>query len=842
MEKDLLVRRLGAILSAIAFVIFSALSVVYEKDLNYPYLQIDVADKATYSAETSHLMTTMLMAGVGSRNQCESTLRNITGSILSSCQQCKVVTSRCLEELSTDLDALLSDGPIPDYSARLPNGVALYQSTDTELARQACQESERRSDATRAMVRCYPPNAERTATSPRERSVFPNAWQVGDVWTSLAWVALATLLIQVLRPLVPLLGSRAIVQPRWKKQMVIMLADVAFLEFSLWAAFAVRLDIVFVPEKAQFPLFLIVPIIAVPVFIRFGLYRAVMRYLGLKALGSIAKAIILYTALLTLVIYLLSLPNIPRSVPLIHGALAMLITGGSRAIARHWLSTVQSAGKAIGDRKRVVIYGAGSAGIQLAAALGHSREMIPVALVDDDPILHRRQIAGLNVCSPKDLPRLIQQEGIAEVLLAIPSASRERRNRIIAQLEPLPIHVRTLPGVAELAEGKIRTSNLREIDIEDLLGRDPVAPDPKLLSANIVSRAVMVTGAGGSIGSELCRQILAQGPKALVLYEVNEFALYTIEHDLRARSRGQTLNVWPILGSVCDEKKMKRVIAHFGIQTIYHAAAYKHVPMVEKNPCEGASNNVLGTWKAANAALETGVETFVLISTDKAVRPTNTMGTTKRLAEMVLQSLAAEFPQLTRFTMVRFGNVLGSSGSVVPLFREQIRLGGPVTVTDPRIIRYFMTIPEAAQLVIQAGAMGRDGDVFVLDMGEPVKILDLARRMINLSGLSVCEEGNPEGDIEIKFTGLRPGEKLYEELLIGDNVSATFHPRIRRANEATLALSKMRTILADISAACSINDSGRLREVLLDAVNEFSPQCGNEDLLAASICAINGDL
>jgi FlaA1/EpsC-like NDP-sugar epimerase len=422
------------------------------------------------------------------------------------------------------------------------------------------------------------------------------------------------------------------------------------------------------------------------------------------------------------------------------------------------------------------------------------------------------------------------------VLLAIPSSSRQRRNAIIAELESLPLLVRTLPGLAELAQGKVSINDLRDIDIEDLLGRDPVPPNPALLGANITAKAVMVTGAGGSIGTELCRQILEQSPSDIVLYELNEFALYQIEQELvtrKARLPHCKTRIWPLLGSVCDEARLTQVLTQFHIETLFHAAAYKHVPMVERNPGQGAINNVIGTWRCAQAALQAGVKTFVLISTDKAVRPTNTMGATKRLAEMVLQSLAAQYPDQTRFTMVRFGNVLGSSGSVIPLFREQIRQGGPLTVTDPRIIRYFMTIPEAAQLVIQAGAMGKDGDVFVLDMGEPVKILDLAKRMIHLSGLGIKDEADPEGDIEINFTGLRPGEKLYEELLIGENVTPTDHPRIRRANEHFLEWAQLEPILANLIEAGSRNDGERTREILLGAVREFAPQCSNADLLQA---------
>jgi FlaA1/EpsC-like NDP-sugar epimerase len=457
---------------------------------------------------------------------------------------------------------------------------------------------------------------------------------------------------------------------------------------------------------------------------------------------------------------------------------------------------------------------------------------MPVAFVDDDEKLHHKQIAGLTVHARAELEMLIHRQHISEVLLALPSISRATRNNIISELEKLPVQVRTLPGVAQLAEGKVKTSDLREVDIEDLLGRDPVPPKIELLQANIKHKAVMVTGAGGSIGSELCRQILMHQPTLLVLYELNEFALYTIEQELLSTAPEATQVVMPILGSVTDSTKLDLVLKRFNIQTVFHAAAYKHVPMVEKNPCAGAFNNIVGTWHTATAAQRNGVETFVLISTDKAVRPTNTMGTTKRVAELVLQALNQAPNQRTRFVMVRFGNVLGSSGSVLPVFKEQIKNGGPVTVTDPRIIRYFMTIPEAAQLVIQAGAMGQGGDVFVLDMGEPVKILDMARKMIRLSGLSVRDEDNPSGDIEIAFSGLRPGEKLYEELLIGDNVTPTSHSRILRANEHMLSFEATEKLCRDVEKVCVENDSDGLRALLQNAVSEFMPQCGNGDLLA----------
>lgn len=630
------------------------------------------------------------------------------------------------------------------------------------------------------------------------------------------------------------LTTRLLALPRRTKLAILLLTDVSIIQFALWAAFALRLDSLAVPLEPLRHLAWLAPLLALPVFIRLGLYRAVMRYIGLHAMTTIGRAVVLYAVMLAAAIYLLGIPGVPRSIAPIHGLLVLLMIGGSRALARHWLAGSGALSLGIDRRRRVAIYGAGSAGAQLASALVHSRELLPIAMLDDDPALHGRQIGALRVYAPQKLPELIERLDIAEILLAIPSANRQRRNEILVQLEPLPVHVRTLPGVAELAQGKVAVGELREIDIEDLLGRDPVAPDRKLLGANIVGKSVMVTGAGGSIGAELCRQILALAPARIVLYELSEYALYAIEQELLAVQRQHpelSAALVPLLGSVCDQPRIERAMHRFGVQTVFHAAAYKHVPMVEKNPGAGVVNNVIGTWRAASAALAVGVETFVLISTDKAVRPTNTMGASKRLAEMTLQALAAAHPNTTRFTMVRFGNVLGSSGSVIPLFREQICRGGPVTVTDPRIVRYFMTIPEAAQLVIQAGAMGKDGEVFVLDMGEPVKILDLARRMIHLSGLSLKDEHNPEGDIEITFTGLRPGEKLYEELLIGNDAMPTDHPRIRRANEDFPRWENLAPTLSAIAHAGHENDGEQVRSLLIRCLPEFLPQCDNIDLL-----------
>nr|WP_305909932.1 nucleoside-diphosphate sugar epimerase/dehydratase [Methylomarinum sp. Ch1-1]MDP4522873.1 nucleoside-diphosphate sugar epimerase/dehydratase [Methylomarinum sp. Ch1-1] len=591
----------------------------------------------------------------------------------------------------------------------------------------------------------------------------------------------------------------------------------------------------YVPQGNVRYLFVVAPFVAVPIFIKMGLYRAIIRYIGGRAFWTIVQATTLYGIVFSALAFQAGIGMVPRTVPPLNWLIMLLLVSSSRFFARWWLSesyarfTANQGQRAACCKKNVVIYGAGSAGVQLASALAHGREFNPVAFIDDDPSLHRQKINNLRIYPLSSLDYLIERHHLTDVLLAIPSATRARRNEIIRLLEIYPVHVRSMPGMADIAEGRVTFDTLQEVDIADLLGRDPVEPDQTLLHANITDKVVMVTGAGGSIGSELCRQIISLKPTALVLYELSEFALYAIEKELLQLQEvkgGNRVEVVAVIGSVTNNNRIKKFCQGFRVQTIYHAAAYKHVPIMERNPCEAIANNVLGTLSAAQAAIEAEVETFVLISTDKAVRPTNTMGATKRFAELILQALSLDDRHdKTRFTMVRFGNVLGSSGSVIPLFREQIAKNGPVTVTDPRIIRYFMTIPEASQLVIQAGAMGRGGDVFVLDMGEPVRIMDLARRMIHLSGLTVKDEVNPNGDIEIELTGLRPGEKLYEELLIGDNVADTQHPRIMRAEEEVIVWEELQGMIARLEAAVQNHDVAEIREILQQGVSGYTPQC-----------------
>ena len=626
--------------------------------------------------------------------------------------------------------------------------------------------------------------------------------------------------------------NRMIGLSRINKQLIMLFVDSVILVLILLASFSIRLGHWYFPQSDLIWVIFGAPVVASIIFVRFGLYRAVIRYVGFKALWSIVQAVSLYALVWGVIGFMVAVDGIPRSVILINWALSLLAIGGFRFVAR-WLLTrdgnLKSSAQSGANCKKVLVYGAGDAGIQLVSALVHSSEYKPVGFIDDLKELQGHQITGLNVYSIDVIEGVISKLNVDEVLIAMPSASRTKRLDIINTLESYPVLVRMLPGVSELAQGKVSIDDLREVSIKDLLGRDVVEPNTELLSRNITSKAIVVTGAGGSIGSELCRQIVLLKPKALILYEMSELALYSIEKEL-ASMGAHAIDVYPILGSVNNSARLNKVFRQFSVDTIYHAAAYKHVPMVEFNNTEGVDNNIFGTLNCAQAAIDSSVETFVLISTDKAVHPTNTMGATKRSAELVLQALSAK-QDTTKFSMVRFGNVLGSSGSVIPLFKHQIKVGGPVTVTDKNMIRYFMTIPEAVELVIQAGAMGTGGDVFVLDMGKPVRIDDLAKKMIHLSGLEVKDESHPEGDIEIKYTGLRPGEKLYEELLIGDNVSETDNPLIMRAEEEMLAWDELKPVLNDLNRAVKNCNQEVLRELLIQIVPSFKPQCEITDVL-----------
>ena len=617
---------------------------------------------------------------------------------------------------------------------------------------------------------------------------------------------------------------------RRNKRTLMVLFDACTVIASIFLAFSLRLGHFYYPTGNNHLLLIMIasPILALPIFYAFGFYREVIRYVGFKALWQINQATTLYAVLWALISFMAVIDGIPRTVILINWSIVLMSVGGSRFFAR-WVLSQENITNPLSQKRNVLIYGAGSAGRELCTALYQSSEYNPVAFVDNSVELYRQSINGLEVFNEDDIEDLIQKHNIKEVLLALPSISRRRRNEIIAILNPLPINVRSLPSVSELAQGKVKIDDLRDVSIKDLLGREPVEPNEELLKLKITGKIVMVTGAGGSIGSELCRQIILQKPKQLILYEINEFSLYNVEQEFD-KIELPHVEILPVLGSVRDRKRFQDVVKHFSVQTIYHAAAYKHVPLVEYNNSEGVLNNTFGTLIAAEVALAEKVETFVLISTDKAVRPTNTMGATKRIAELVLQALSKQ-ESSTCFTMVRFGNVLDSSGSVIPLFKQQIKNGGPVTVTNTNMVRYFMTIPEAVELVVQAGAMGKGGDVFVLDMGEPVRIYDLATKMIQLSGLQVLDEDNLDGDIEIKCIGLRPGEKLYEELLVGDNISQTDSLLIMRAEESMLDWEDLKPILDQLNEAINNSDQEKVRELLIEAVPEFKPQCDIADLL-----------
>jgi FlaA1/EpsC-like NDP-sugar epimerase len=617
--------------------------------------------------------------------------------------------------------------------------------------------------------------------------------------------------------------------PRPAKRLLVFSADAVLCFVTVWLALSLELGSWAVMHTGQWLAAALSLALALPVFVRFGLYRAIFRYAGVAALLAVTKAVFVYGLLYAALLAWLGLPGVPRILGVLQPLMLLVAVGAMRAVARFALSGAYLSQNRRRQLPRVLIYGAGSAGNQLAAAMANSIEMRAVGFLDDDPHLHGGELNGLPIYSPSQLPDVVQRLAVSDVLLAIPSVNRQRRNEILELTRQARVAVRTLPSLMDLAQGHVQTSDLRELDIEDLLGRDAVPPEPSLFGKNIHGKVVLVTGAGGSIGSELCRQIIKAGPTKLLLVEISEYALYAVHQDLlNALADEDTPNVQllPLLASVRDEDHMREIMRTWQPHTVYHAAAYKHVPMVEHNPAEGVKNNVLGTWTAATMAAEHGVSDFVLISTDKAVRPTNIMGASKRLAEMVLQALAAmamAHDWKTRFSMVRFGNVLGSSGSVVPLFRKQIKDGGPITLTHTEVTRYFMTIPEAAQLVIQAGAMANGGDVFVLDMGEPVRIVDLARRMVELSGLSVRDELNGNGDIEIHVTGLRPGEKLYEELLIGDNPLPTQHERIMTAHENFLPWPELRLRLETLTAALNINDVPAIRSILKELVSGYRP-------------------
>jgi FlaA1/EpsC-like NDP-sugar epimerase len=652
-------------------------------------------------------------------------------------------------------------------------------------------------------------------------------------------------------------AAPALALPRAVKRGVVLALDAALCILSVWLAFYLRLGEWFSFSGPLIGVAVVSVVLALPIFITSGLYRAIFRYSGLPAMMALVRAMLLYALLFSGIYMFWGVEGVPRRLGLIQPMVLLLLVGASRAAGRVWLGGLYHQQLRKASLPQALIYGAGSAGRQLASAMAASPEIRVVGFLDDDDRLHGHVLNGLPIYNPTELAELLSVSSITDVLLALPSVSRQRRNEILNELKPHRLAVRTLPGLSDIATGKVSLSDVHELDIDDLLGREPVKPNGLLLNLNTHGKTVLVTGAGGSIGSELCRQIIKTNPKQLLLVEMSEFALYQIHQELQAAVAGDWtpdqvrgdrvgargdrvvvqadgVEIVPLLASVCDEVRMHEIMDTWKPHTVYHAAAYKHVPLVEHNPAEGVRNNVWGTRVCAEAAMRNSVRNFVLVSTDKAVRPTNIMGATKRLAEMVLQALAevnvavaaqgGRAPTArTTFSMVRFGNVLGSSGSVVPLFREQIKNGGPITLTHADITRYFMTIPEAAQLVIQAGAMGQGGDVFVLDMGQPVKIMDLARRMVELSGMTVRDELRPDGDIEFTVTGLRPGEKLYEELLIGDNPKPTQHARIMKAHEQFLSWPQLEQKLNALSIAMSVNDVPVIRGMLQELVSGYQP-------------------
>ncbi len=611
--------------------------------------------------------------------------------------------------------------------------------------------------------------------------------------------------------------------PRVTKRLVALVFDIALCIGTVWLSMILRYSELVELTPYRILAMILSVVIAIPIFIRTGFYRAVFRYSGLNALTSMANSIFLYALIYSFIIAVAGFPGVPRTIGFFQPILLLVCISSSRLLVRYWLGEDYGLILKRMNRPKALIYGTGKTARELAEALESSLDMQAIGFLDDDEKLHGSNINGLPIYKPALLKKIATSEEVSYVLLATPNLSRERRNQVLFLISDSHVAVRTLPSMGDLIQGKVSITDLRELEIEDLLGREPIAPQAELMASKITNKVVVVTGAGGSIGSELCRQIMFLQPRKLLLIEHSEAALYTIHQEIEVKWNPQQLPVIPLIASVQDKKRITEIFNTWRPQTVYHAAAYKHVPLVEHNPAEGIRNNVFGTMNIATLAIESGVQDFILISTDKAVRPTNMMGASKRLAEMILQAYAQNQSK-TIFTMVRFGNVLGSSGSVVPKFREQIRAGGPISVTHPEMTRYFMTIPEAVQLVIQAGALASGGEVFVLDMGEPVKIMDLAKRMVDLSGLTIKDDSQPNGDIEIEITGLRPGEKLYEELLIGDNPEKTIHPRIIKASEKCMALESLRLKLNHLENNLNqTNDIQELRTLIAELVPEYSP-------------------
>jgi len=629
----------------------------------------------------------------------------------------------------------------------------------------------------------------------------------------------------MIRQLLPAPLRQLLLLPRSWKQAALLVLDMGIIPFSIWLAVVIRWGGVdYAIGAADLLAAVITMFFSAAIFLRIGLYRAIIRFMGQQAITTVIKGVTLSAIILAIAAFL-TRSNIPRSTPFVYWAAALIMIGGARLAMRTFYHGILNRS---GDK--IAIYGAGSSGRQLLSALLPTGKYCPVVFVDDSEVHVGSVINGVSVYASSQLPDLIDEFSISYVFLAMPSVDHTRRKKIIDELEDMPVHVKSVPEFYDLMAGIANVGQLQDIELADLLGRDAIPADPALIDQCLLNKVVMVTGAGGSIGSELCRQIVRCQPSELILFDISEHALYQICRELeRLKTQASfAVKIIPLLGSVQNERRLQAVFTEFAVKTVYHAAAYKHVPMVEYNVVEGVSNNVFGTLAAGRAAVAAGVENFVLISTDKAVRPTNVMGASKRMAELILQAMAQKYDD-TRFCMVRFGNVLGSSGSVVPLFRQQIQNGGPVTVTHKDIIRYFMTMEEAAQLVLQASSMGGGGDVFVLDMGEPVKIEALARRLIKLMGCELKDESHPKGDIEIHFTGLRPGEKLYEELLLGDNVTGTGHPKIMRAEEQRLSEEEVDKFTEELQRACEQHDCDAIQSILLNVVDGFDAKDGISD-------------
>ena len=774
--------------------------------LYYPYVEMSVPGDANI---------TFLFNGRSDAASCETLAANVANSMLTVCPTCQTKARTCLDALEPQHRKLLSAAPLDVPSARLPDGVATYHAANPDIALAACRESERQtsSRAEPGRIVCYPPKTVRPLPAFQQTSLNSGQYFYGALFLVLGGLLFgcAYYLIRHHEDV----GAWLSGLPRTGKRLIMLGTDIVLLAAALLTALSLQYGMRWPQVEGAELMIALALIIAIPVFIALPMYRAMTRYLDSRAIFVLVSSITVAVLLFTGANHLLGIDIVHAEDQIIFWLLAMLYIGGSRVIAREFL---RLSGESDPVTERVIIYGAGSAGAQVVQSLRGKAGLEPVAFVDDNPDLAGSSVYGVRIHRASQLPLLVRQLRVTQVLLAIPLASKVRKKTIFDQLEHLGVRIRTIPRFSALIEGRAKVSDIEDISVEDLVGRDPVAPIARLLSECIESKVVLVTGAGGSIGSELSRQILALAPSKLVLVELSEYALYAINEELTDLKHkfAYSVELVPVLASVLTRNLLRHVLEQHKVDTVYHAAAYKHVPLVESNPVEGIRNNVIGSLRTAEAAVAANVATFVLISTDKAVRPTNIMGASKRLAELIVQAFCRR--NKTRFCMVRFGNVIDSSGSVVPLFRRQIQHGGPVTVTHPAITRYFMTIPEAAQLVLQAAAMAKGGDVFVLDMGNQVRILDLARRMIHMSGLTIRDAEHPNGNIDIVFTGLRPGEKLYEELLIGNNAVRTEHPLIMRAAEESMGWSVLAPLLVAIENACNQFDAERAISLVASAV------------------------